>query len=115
MDHDFGSARWELLWGDDHQVLTGVRDVEQRDSVHRLGWRRQECSAPLATVALQRSALPDMAHRLWNDTQLGIRRAKLWHGSMLKVCVLNLDSGPYDGASWWEQLEKKRLRIGTSF
>eukprot|EP00971_Amphidinium_carterae_P220765 4382944-Amphidinium_carterae.1 len=49
--------------------------------------------------------LSDQSHRCWNDFQLALQDSKLYSWTLVTICLLNLDHGPWGGARWWEELK----------
>lgn len=48
-------------------------------------------------------ALADPSHRCWNDCQLSLKDSQTWGAVQLMTIVLNLDSGPWRDARWYQQ------------
>lgn len=63
-----------------------------------------------AAVQYLSSALPfgihimaDPSYRCWNDCQLALKDSQTWAAVNLMTVVLNMDSGPWRDARWYQQ------------
>eukprot|EP00971_Amphidinium_carterae_P347707 6489836-Amphidinium_carterae.1 len=50
--------------------------------------------------------LVDQSHRCWNDFQLALQDSKLYSWTLVTICLLNLDHGPWNGARWWQEMKE---------
>jgi hypothetical protein len=100
-------ARWSTF---KPKVLDGTEDEEPPEK-----WRTLVCALDQGSDGWSATwfligqgvcilPCPDQSHRIWNDAQLSLKDAGLYHLAFVSVVLLNLDCGPWETARWWETL-----------
>ena len=71
----------------------------------------------LVALGLNLIILFDWKHRTWNDVQLSLKDSNLWLVVVLTTVILNVDRGPWNNHTWWEELKAgtaEYMKVGSS-
>ena len=53
----------------------------------------------------------DIYHREWNDIELALSGAMLWHVVILMFVVFNMPFGPWESHAWWNKIRESAERM----